>query len=344
VIAGALGICGRALLERLEGRPEWDIVGLSRRRPDFETRAAFVSVDLLDRADTQAKLAGLGGATHVFYSALTSAGSPAADVAPNLAMLVNLVEALEPAAKGLKHVQLIHGSKWYGNHLGPYRTPSRESDPPHMPPNFYFDQQRWIAERQKGKAWTWSTLRPHGPWGFAIGSPLHQLNALAVYATVSRELGLPLRFPGTPACFNAVYQMTDAGLLAEAMEWVATTPAAANEPFNVNNGEFTRWCNLWPLIARQFGMETGPVQTIRLVDFMADKEPLWAKIVQKHQLKPYRIADLTQWTFADWVYGTGYDQMSSTTKLRQAGFHSLCDTEDMVVRQIARLKRERIVP
>ena len=34
------------------------------------------------------------------------------------------------------------------------------------------------------------------------------LPAIAVYATISRELGLPLRFPGKPGAYNAIYQVT----------------------------------------------------------------------------------------------------------------------------------------
>ena len=47
LIAGALGVVGRALVEHLENDPKWDVIGLSRRSPDFETSAKFISVDLL---------------------------------------------------------------------------------------------------------------------------------------------------------------------------------------------------------------------------------------------------------------------------------------------------------
>jgi hypothetical protein len=39
----------------------------------------------------------------------------------------------------------VHGAKWYGMHIGPYRTPAREGDPRHMPPNFYYDQQDLVS-------------------------------------------------------------------------------------------------------------------------------------------------------------------------------------------------------
>src|SRR6516164_7257451 len=99
--------------------------------------------------------------------------------------LINLMDELGPAAEALRHVNLMHGTKWYGNHLGPFKTPAKETDPGHMPPNFYHDQQAFIVDRQKGKAWTWSSEIPHAICGFAIGNPMNLVMVLAVYAMIS---------------------------------------------------------------------------------------------------------------------------------------------------------------
>jgi hypothetical protein len=73
---------------------------------------------------------------------------------------------------------------------------------------------------------------------------------ISVYASISRELGLPLRFPGTPNAYTALYQVTSADILARATEWATTSPSAANEIFNVTNGDYFRWINLWPALVR----------------------------------------------------------------------------------------------
>jgi nucleoside-diphosphate-sugar epimerase len=344
VIAGALGIVGRALVEHLEADDEWDVVALSRREPDFPTRARFISVDLRDAADSRAKLAGVAGATHLFYTAYAPGRSAAEEVGSNLAMAVNLVETIEEIAPRLAHVQLIQGTKWYGNHLGPFRTPAREDDPRHLPPNFYYDQQDWLEARQRGKRWTWSALRPHCILGLSVGSPMNHLLALAAYASVSRELGLPLRFPGTPGAFHAVYQYTDARLLARAMIWAATTPACANQAFNMTNGEYERWENIWPHLAECFGMKAGPVQTISLTRAMADKESLWAQMRGKYGLRDYKLSQLVSWEFADWSYSNGFDQMSSLAKARRAGWHETLAAETMFTDMIQRLVADRVIP
>ena len=76
LVAGALGIAGRALLQHLEGDSAWDVVGLSRRTPDFATRAHFVSVDLLDAADCRRKL-------ESFNDNLSSASRRSANSSPS---------------------------------------------------------------------------------------------------------------------------------------------------------------------------------------------------------------------------------------------------------------------
>lgn len=344
VILGALGVVGRNLLHWLEHNTECDIVGVARRAPDFATRARFIQVDLLDRDATFTRLANLAATTEVYFCGFVPAASWAGHVAPNLSILANGLEAVERAAPGLRHVHLMEGTKYYGSHLGPYRTPSRESDPPHMPPNFYRTQEDWLRRHREGKAWCWSALRPHTVCGFSLRSPMNLAVALAVYASISRELGLPLRFPGAPAAFRTVYQLTDSNLLAKAMHWCAHARTARDEAFNVTNGDFFRWENLWPAIARFFSMEPGGVQRIPLADFMADKADLWRAMQARHRLRPHAYEDLVSWPFADYCLTRDYDVMSDTGKLRRAGFHDCVDSEEMLLRLFAELREERVIP
>lgn len=344
LVAGALGVVGRAMLTHLEGHPDWDVIGLSRRAPDFKTDARFQRLDLEDAEACRAVLGGLCDVTHVFYCAYAPRPTFEAEVDINLAMLRNLMAGLEPVASGLEHVQLVHGSKWYGCHVGPYRTPAREDDPRGTMPCFYFDQQDWLEDHQRGASWSWSALRPHGICGFAVGSPISQLTILATYGSISAYLGQPLWFPGKPGAFSALYQTTEASFLAEAMAWIATAPQCANEAYNVTNGDFFRWEHIWPAFAAFFGIEAGPVRTMDLVAYMADKGPLWEEIRARHQLRDYRLSDLANWDFANWLYGCEYDIMSSTTKLRHAGWNGVVDSQAMYLRLLADLRDQRIIP
>lgn len=344
LIAGATGVVGRNLLRHLMSLEDWDVVALSRRKPDVEDDYLHISVDLLNPDDCQEKLGGLAAVTHIFFAAYVERPSWSQMVAPNLAMLTHLMDAVEPVAKGLRHVNLMHGTKWYGNHLGPFRTPAKESDPGHMPPNFYYDQQRFIVERQAGKRWTWSSSRPHGICGFAIGNPMNLVMVVAVYATISKVLGLPLRHPGAQANADALYQVTDSGLLARASTWMATEPDCANEPFNITNGDIFRWENMWPVFADYFGMGLAQPQKIDLTEMMADKGPLWDELVKQRELKRIPYERLVAWDYGNFVFTPEFDIISSTTKARQYGFTEVMDSEAMFLRHFDELRANRIIP
>ena len=149
VVVGALGVIGRYITEKLVEEPDWQVVGLSRRKTTDRPRYRHIAVDLLDAEDTNRKLAELTDVTHVFYAAFQATAGSAADFAsntgPNREMLVNSVTAINRAAPHLKRVVLVTGTKYYGVHLGPVKTPMRETDPRHLPPNYYFDQIDWLA-------------------------------------------------------------------------------------------------------------------------------------------------------------------------------------------------------
>ena len=150
VVVGALGVIGRYIVARLLEEGDWSVVGLSRRTAEPAPRYRHIAVDLLDAEATAEKLAGLRDATHVFYAAFQPAAGAAAgyaeNIAPNRAMLVNAVTAIARAAPRLRRVVLVTGTKYYGSHLGPYRTPARESDPRHAGAELLFRPDR-LARR-----------------------------------------------------------------------------------------------------------------------------------------------------------------------------------------------------
>jgi hypothetical protein len=179
--------------------------------------------------------------------------------------------------------------------------------------------------------------------GFALGNPMNLTMAIAVYAAVCKELGLPLSFPGKPAAYRTLYQCTDASLLAKGMEWMATTPACANQAFNLTNGDLFRWENLWLMFARFFGMELAQPRHLSLARVMSDKGPVWERIVQNHRLQPHRYDSIAAWPFADYVFGADYDVISDMGKARRFGFHGSVDSEEMFLRIQSRLREQRII-
>lgn len=344
LVVGAQGVIGRNLVEHLASLGDWDVIGLSRRKGEDSPRVRHLSVDLLDRADCREKLAGLSSVTHVFYAAYQDRPTWAELVEPNLAMLVNVVDAIEPVARNLRHVSLMQGYKVYGAHLGPFKTPARENDPPHMPPEFNVDQQAFLEARQQGKSWSWSAIRPSVVCGFALGNPMNLAMVIAVYAAISKELRVPLRFPGKPGAWSTLLEMTDADLLAKATVWAATEPACANQAFNITNGDLFRWNDLWPRLARSFDLEVATPLQMSLEVVMADKEPVWNAMVQRHGLRPTPYREVSSWRFGDAVFGWDYDLIADGSKARRFGFHEYVETEGMFLRIFEDLRTRRIIP
>jgi len=343
LIVGANGVISTNLIEYLSNLGNWDIIGLSRRGGTDHDRVRYIAVDLLDLTDCINKLSALTTVTHIFYAAYQDRESWAALVEPNLKMLVNVLTAVEPVAESLQHVSLMQGYKVYGAHLGPFKTPAKESDAGHMPPEFNSSQLQYLQQQQIGKQWTWSAIRPSVVGGTAPGNPMNLALLIAVYATISKALNIPLRFPGKPGAYGKLLEMTDATLLAKATVWAATEPLAANQAFNINNGDLFRWEDLWPKIAKYFDMEVDSPIPLPLQTMMSDKAELWENIRTQKSLK-YNYNEVSAWAFGDFVFSWDYDFFADGTKARRLGFHEYVDTEQMFFRLFDEMRNNQIIP
>ena len=346
LVAGATGAASRRLVEVLL-ESGWQVIGLSRRGPETAQagKLSFVRADLLDRAGCAGALGGSRNVTHVFYTARAEFGEGGVeDVGRNVAMLENVLDAVEAAAPHLQHVHLVEGQKWYDVRLKMTRTPTREDDPRHMPPNFYYDQEDLLRARQEGRQWTWSASRPHFIYDFSPERPRNIVSTIGAWAALCAEHGLPLDFPGSSACYTALMEITDATLLARAMLWMATSEKARNQAYNVTDTCQFRWKWLWPKIAAHFGLPVGEVRPLRLVEWMKDKEPVWQRIVERHGLERTSMDDIASWAFADFLWGLDCDNFTDTTKIRRDGFHGVVDTGQQILDYLQRYREARLLP
>jgi len=351
LIAGASGLVGRAAVEHF-ARTGREVVALARRRPIDDHGARFVSVDLTDPSACHAALAGLD-IERVVYAALyerpdlLGGWTEREQIDVNAAMLANLVEAADGPA--LRHVSIVQGPKAYGIHLGTTELPMREGVHERRDvPNFYWTQEDWLRERQRGRAWSWTVFRPAMVIGEAVGSAMNTIAALGVYAAVLRERGEPLHYPGWP---GRVGQPTDTALLARAFDWAASAPAAANEVFNVTDGEIVAMRSLWPTIADAVGMEPGEDRPIRLVEALADADAIWDRIRERDELLAPPLAEFLGQSpqLLDFSFHLGEDALLpqgilSDVKLRRAGFHDVIDSETAFRSWFARYQRDRLLP
>jgi len=263
-------------------------------------------------------------------------------------MLANLLDGLTAGNTTLRHVTLLQGAKAYGVHLGQIPIPAKEDAPRHIHPNFYWAQEDLLRERQGGSGgagWRWTILRPQVVLGSAPGSAMNMLAAIGAYAAISRALGLPLVYPGVG---YRITEATDVRLLARAILWAGEAAAAADQIFNVTNGDAFVWQNLWPAIARRFGMEVGLPHLMPLATVMPGHAAVWDRLVREHGLQTGCLEAFigTSWQFADFAFSRTHSTASllSTIKIRHAGFGECIDTEASLDWHLAELQRRRVLP
>lgn len=353
LIAGASGVVGAAALEHFASLPDWNVIALSRRPVVLPAGAQHISADLTDMAACQQVAQQLTHVTHILFAALYELPSLVAgwrdpkQMAVNEAMLKNLLDAMEPQAKGLRHITIMQGTKAYGGHVEPAPVPTKERWPRHNHENFYWLQEDLIRSRQQSAAWTFSILRPQIVFGYAVSSPMNIIGAIGAYAAIMREQGLPLHFPGGERYINGA---SDSRLIAQAAEFTATHEIAANETYNVVNGDSLVWPDIWSSVAERFGMPVGEHVPLCMTEVMPKHEATWEKIVKKFDLKSHTLAQLisSSWEFTDRALGYGAvnpaDSVLSPIKLRQHGFPNCYDTEDSLHDWLARMQQNRLIP
>jgi nucleoside-diphosphate-sugar epimerase len=359
LIAGASGLVGCALVKLFTGRPDWDVVAVSRRKPFVPLgNAQHISVDLLDRAECARIFGAISDVTHVGYAALNEqlddivGGWRSADqIGKNRAMLANLFDPLIAAAHDFRHIAIVHGLKAYGNHAGAdLPVPLRETLPRHPIDNFYYDQEDYIADKQKGKSWSWTVLRPAMIAGDAIGANMNSFLVLAVFAALRKEAGLDLPMAQGRSFLT---DSSDADLIAEAILWAGSSPNARNEIFNVCNGDIFALHDGIPVMAEAIGVPLGEPRSYDIIAELKAMEPLWATMVKKYGLRAPSDFDSLfgatlqvagGWTAeappgAEMAFG-----LASTIKIRQAGFHACIDTHDMMRKYVRRYRELGIIP
>ncbi|MCW5654365.1 SDR family oxidoreductase [Hydrogenophaga sp.] len=343
LVAGASGIVGTGVAQRLVA-DGWRVLCASRSGGGQIAGTEGLALDLMDPKACRDALARHPEITHLFFAAYQPAPSRAAEVAPNLAMLRNLVEAASAVLPALSKVVLTTGAKFYGIQWGQSKTPCRETDPRQLPPNFYYDQEDFLREAQQGQKWSWVNLIPPFVSGFAVGNPMNLVMGVGIYAAVCKEMGLPLRFPGSQGAYDAVHQIADAHVIGGAACWAAHSDAASNQAFNVTNGDPARWRNNWPVIADALGMAWADTKTMPLADVMPDQQALWDRITQRHGLREIAINRIVNWAWVDYMLRMSHDVLLETNKIRRAGFHECVDTDAVFVQRLRELQQHKILP
>jgi hypothetical protein len=176
---------------------------------------------------------------------------------------------------------------------------------------------------------------------------MNLLATLGIYASVLKERGEPLHYPGSG--ISAMLEATDTTILAECAEWSLNSPTAQNQTFNLTNGEFFSLREEWPHIAKCLGMETSftnaPLSFRESMPSMSDE---WDTIRQKYSLKSPPLKEFLGQSgqFSDFIFRRkeGTPSAMSCIKVRRAGFHEFLYADEMFEKWFARYRDEGLLP
>jgi nucleoside-diphosphate-sugar epimerase len=348
LVVGATGIAGSATA-RLLVESGWRVAGLARK-PIAQDGVVPIAADLLDAPSLSTELADVRP-SHVFIATWSRQAAEAQNIKVNSAMVRNVLDALRPSGT-VRHVALVTGLKHY---LGPFEaygkgklptTPFREDQERLDIENFYYAQEDEVFAAAARDGFNWSIHRPHTIIGAAVGNAMNMGTTLAVYATICRETGRPFRFPGSGVQWNGLTDMTDARLLARHLLWASTTPKAANEAFNVVNGDIFRWSWMWSRIANWFDIEAIPFDgTVRPLEVeMAGDAGLWADIARLRNLKENDLNRLASPWHTDADLGRPIEVVTDMSKSRRLGFTDYQTTDASFFELFQTLRDDRLIP
>lgn len=349
LIVGVSGIVGRNLADLLIAQKNWTVYGMARQ-PGQREGIIPVAVDLREAALVDAAVIDIQP-THVFLATWSRQPAEAENIRVNAAMVRNLLNALS-SKTSVRHVALVTGLKHY---LGPFEaygkgklpdTPFREEQPRLDIENFYYAQEDEVFAAAARDGYQWSIHRPHTIIGYAVGNAMNMGTTLAVYASICRELGKPMCFPGSSVQWNSLTDMTDARLLAKHLRWTVATPAPANEAFNVVNGDVFRWTWMWKRIAEWFGVEAAELdgEGVPLQVQLAGAAPVWKQIVEKYALAESELNVLTSAWHTDADLGRPIEVVTDMSKSRKLGFTEYQPTDESFFDLFARLRTQRLIP
>ncbi|KAK5997672.1 hypothetical protein PT974_00027 [Cladobotryum mycophilum] len=396
LVTGATGVSGYHMVKVLAASQRWAKIFCSSSRPppdnffadlgDAAQRVEHVQMDFLKQPSEIADvLKKIQKVDYIFYFSYMQP-APKGNVLDlwangdelhrvNISLFTNFVAALEQTSLRPKRFMLQTGSKHYAFHKGPAPLPAFETDPRVLlHDNFYYEQEDRLASYCQTVGAKWNVARPSYIVGAVRDGTLNHLIGFGVYAAVQAHLKQPISFPGDYRAWDRE-QVQSTGLLnAYFEEWLVLTDKAANEAFNIHDGQSFTWGRAWPYLAKWYGVDWNPPQadeskyrimklpypetprgygpqatfnsTFSLLEWslQPEVEAAWKELAQQHDLVLDPFDDRYRariFSFADSAVIGEAAMTISVRKARNYGFFGTVDSYNSIfdtLHDLARLK------
>ncbi|CAF1080514.1 unnamed protein product [Adineta steineri] len=362
-IWGANGISGTAMIDLLieQSSNEWNYIICISRRPfqlDInDKRIDFISIDILNSTVDEIvnELEKVNGKmiTDIFhYTYIEKSTEDELDQVNKIVLEKALDACVKIAGKTIKSFSLQTGYKYYGVHKTKEdlaALPFTENAPRHQGANFYFTQEDLLEDYAKKHNWRYIITRPATIIGVAKGNFMNFAVTIALYATIQKELGQPLLFPGNLKSWNRISDHSTASNNARFQLWSVLNENIQHEIFNIANGDLVTFRDLWSKIENYFGiphceqkLNENEAQ-LKLVEYMPKHKDVWIRIAQRENLDE-KAFDYATWAFADGSLRSPLDRYGNLTKAREFGWTTIVDTFDGYAQCFDRLKKLKVIP
>jgi nucleoside-diphosphate-sugar epimerase len=107
-----------------------------------------------------------------------------------------------------------------------------------------------LKEYAEKNGWKYIITRPNIIIGVSKGNFMNFAVSLALYASIQKEKGQPLIFPGNEIAWNSIVDHSDAINNARFQLWSSTNENIRNEAFIIHNGDEVRFRTLWSTIEK----------------------------------------------------------------------------------------------
>ena len=254
------------------------------------------------------------------------------------------------------------------------RPPLRE-DLPRIPQPwadsiFYYAQYDLLEALSRGKAWTFTEIRPDGIVGYCpTANPMNLAEGVGVYLSVYRAVhgaGAGVPFPRGERAWRCRHSDTSQDVLARMEIYAALNKGVCGggRAFNVADGEVVTWAGVWPGLCAHFGLVSEPPRPTgasssttttttgggggegkSMGEFVKEHGEVWRQLARDHDGLNPDLADRHNWAFTDFMLGEyDFDREYDLGRARAAGFGETADTVGGYVLAWERMRDGGVLP
>lgn len=180
---------------------------------------------------------------------------------------------------------------------------------------------------------------------------MNMAQGIGLYLSIYREVhqaGAKVPFPGSDHGYKSTHSDTFQDILSQMEIFAAlnTDKCGSGGVFNAADGDTVSWEQVWPALARHFGLVgTGPAEgSVAMEDFVKQNRAAWSKLAQTYGLRE-KVIDEQNWGHVHFMMVQfDFDRQYDLSRAREVGFNETIDTAKGYAIAWDRMRDAKILP